>query len=106
VHEYKEADVIAPWLKRGIKNVRMLHTHDPKVADTDAFAAVLRTANAVWFNGGRQWNIVDSYMNTLTYKEFHNVLSAGDVYNMKARKIEKPGTGASERRGGEGGEGG
>ena len=43
----------------------MLHTHDPKVADTEAFAAVLRTANAVWFNGGRQWNIVDSYMNTL-----------------------------------------
>jgi cyanophycinase len=79
VREYKEADVIAPWLKRGIKNVRMLHTHDPKVADTEAFAAVLRTANAVWFNGGRQWNIVDSYMNTITYKEFHNVLARGGV---------------------------
>ena len=36
---------------------------------------VLRTANAVWFDGGRQWNIVDSYMNTLTYREFHKVLS-------------------------------
>ena len=79
VREYKEADIVAPWLKRGIKNVRMLHTHDPKVADTEAFAAVLRTANAVWFNGGRQWNIVDSYMNTLTYKEFHNVLARGGV---------------------------
>ena len=77
--EYKESDVIAPWLKRGLKNVRMLHTHDPKVADTEAFAAVLRTANAVWFNGGRQWNIVDSYMNTLTYREFHNVLARGGV---------------------------
>ena len=79
VREYKEADIIAPWLKRGIKNVRMLHTHDPKVADTEAFAAILRTANAVWFNGGRQWNIVDSYMNTTTYKEFHNVLARGGV---------------------------
>lgn len=79
VREYKEADILAPWLKRGIKNVRMLHTHDPKVADTEAFAAVLRTANAVWFNGGRQWNIVDSYMNTLTYKECHNVLARGGV---------------------------
>ncbi len=79
MREYKEADIVAPWLKRGIKNVRMLHTHDPKVADTEAFAAVLRTANAVWFNGGRQWNIVDSYMNTLTYKEFHNVLARGGV---------------------------
>jgi len=76
---YKEEDVIGPWVKRGIKNVRMLHTHDPQVADTDAFAAVLRSANGVWFNGGRQWNIVDSYMNTLTYKEFHNVLARGGV---------------------------
>jgi cyanophycinase len=79
LHAYTEADVIAPWLKRGIRNVRMLHTHDPKVADTDAFAAALRTANAVWFNGGRQWNIVDSYRNTLTYREFHNVLARGGV---------------------------
>ena len=79
VRAYKEEDVIGPWVKRGIKNVRMLHTHDPKVADTEAFAAVLRGADAVWFNGGRQWNIVDSYMNTLTYKEFHQVLARGGV---------------------------
>lgn len=76
---YNEAEIIAPWVKRGIRNVRMLHTHDPKVADTEAFAAVLRTANAVWFSGGRQWNIVDSYMNTRTYKEFHQVLARGGV---------------------------
>jgi cyanophycinase len=57
----------------------MLHTHDPAVADTEAFAAILRTADAVWFNGGRQWNIVDSYMNTLTFKEFHQVLARGGV---------------------------
>ncbi len=76
---YKEEDVIASWKKRGVKNVRMLHTHDPKVADTEAFAAPLREANAVWFDGGRQWNIVDSYMNTLTYQEFHKVLERGGV---------------------------
>jgi cyanophycinase len=79
VRAYKEEEVIGPWVKRGIRNVRMLHTHDPKVADTEACAAVLRSANAVWFNGGRQWNIVDSYMNTLTYREFHNVLARGGV---------------------------
>jgi len=77
LHEYKEEEEIAPWLRRGLKNVRMLHTADPKVADTEAFAQVLRDANAVWFNGGRQWNIVDSYANTLTYKEFHKVLERG-----------------------------
>jgi cyanophycinase len=79
LHDYKEEEEIAPWLRRGLKNVRMLHTADPKVADTEAFAAVLREANAVWFNGGRQWNIVDSYANTLTYREFHKVLERGGV---------------------------
>jgi len=79
VQPYDETQVVASWLRRGIKNVKMLHTHDPKVADTEAFASVLRDADAVWFNGGRQWNIVDSYAGTLTYKEFHNVLARGGV---------------------------
>lgn len=79
VRPYDEAQVVGSWIKRGLKHVRMLHTHDPKVADTERFAAVLRDADAVWFNGGRQWNIVDSYAGTLTYKEFHNVLARGGV---------------------------
>ena len=79
IRVYKEEDVVASWKRRGIKNVSMLHTHDPKVADTEAFAEPLREANAVWFEGGRQWNIVDSYMNTLTYREFHKVLERGGV---------------------------
>lgn len=79
VQPYVESEVVATWVKRGIRNVRMLHTHDPKVADTEAFASILRDADAVWFNGGRQWNIVDSYAGTLTYREFHNVLARGGV---------------------------
>ena len=42
-------------------------TEDGKVkayAEQDAFIAPLKQAHGVWFNGGRQWNIVDSYMNT------------------------------------------
>jgi cyanophycinase len=79
IRVYNEETVVAPWKKRGLKNVRMLHTHDPKVADTEGFVQPLKEANAVWFIGGRQWNIVDSYMNTLTYKEFHKVLERGGV---------------------------
>ena len=79
ITQYKEEDVVRSWVNRGVKNVRMLHTHDPKVADTEAFVKDLREADAVWFNGGRQWNIVDSYANTLTYREFHNVLERGGV---------------------------
>ena len=77
LNTYQEADVIRSWTRRGLKNVKMLHTHDPKVADTEAFVKDLREADAVWFNGGRQWNIVDSYAGTLTYREFHKVLERG-----------------------------
>src|SRR5262245_50672890 len=76
---YNEENVVANWKRRGLKNVRMLHTHDPKVADTEEFIQSLREANAVWFEGGRQWNIVDSYVNTLAYREFHKVLERGGV---------------------------
>jgi cyanophycinase len=76
---YTEEKAVAGWKKRGVNNVHMLHTHDPKVADTEEFAKILRTANGVWFDGGRQWNIVDSYANTLTLKEFHKVLERGGV---------------------------
>ena len=55
VRPYDEAQIIASWLKRGLTNVKMLHTHDPKVADTEAFIKDLMDADAVWFNGGRQW---------------------------------------------------
>jgi cyanophycinase len=33
----------------------------------------------VWFNGGRQWNIVDSYAKTKTLQEFNKVLERGGV---------------------------
>jgi cyanophycinase len=66
-------------VKRGIKNVTMLHTHDPKIADTDTFVADLKDADAVWFNGGRQGNIVDSYAKTKTLQEFNKVLERGGV---------------------------
>lgn len=79
IKTYKEEQVLASWKKRGLTNVWMLHTHDPKVADTEEFAKVLRDANGVWFDGGRQWNIVDSYANTLTLREFHKVLERGGV---------------------------
>lgn len=76
---YDEAKVLQSWKARGLTNVHMLHTYDPRVADTDAFAATLKDAKGVWFNGGRQWNIVDSYAKTRTYTAFHDVLARGGV---------------------------
>lgn len=76
---YGDSAVLAPWRARGLTNVHLLHTHDPKVADTEAFAAVLEGATGVWFNGGRQWNLVDSYAGTRTERAFHAVLARGGV---------------------------
>jgi cyanophycinase len=76
---YEEEKVVASWKKLGLTDVHMLHTTDPKVADTEEFARILRDAKGVWFNGGRQWNIVDSYAHTRTEAEFHKVLERGGV---------------------------
>lgn len=77
---YVENEVVGPWKRGlGLEHVRMLHTHDPKVADMEEFVAPLREADAVWFLGGRQWHIVDSYKNTLTEREFRRVLERGGV---------------------------
>src|SRR5262245_12232138 len=79
VRVYKEEEVLKSWKEKGLTNVHMLHTHDPKVANTEEFAKVLTDANAVWFIGGRQWNLVDSYADTLTLREFNKVLERGGV---------------------------
>lgn len=63
----------------GMKNVTVLHTRDRNVANTEAFAAPLRKASGVWFGGGRQWRLVDSYADTLTLKEIWKVLERGGV---------------------------
>jgi cyanophycinase len=77
---YDPEKVLASWKKDyGLTQVTMLHTADPKIADTEGFAKVLRETKGVWFVGGRQWNLVDSYAHTLTEKEFHAVLDRGGV---------------------------
>ncbi len=61
----------------GAKNVVILHTTDKRVADSDQFAAVIARAGGVWFEGGRQWHLVDSYAGTKTEQAFHAVLTRG-----------------------------
>ncbi len=63
----------------GLKNVTVLHTRDRNVANTEAFAAPIREASGVWFGGGRQWRLVDSYADTLTLKEIWKLLERGGV---------------------------
>ena len=63
----------------GAKNVYVLHTRDRKIADSDSFVAVIKKAGGVWFEGGRQYHLVEDYGGTKTETEFRNVLARGGV---------------------------
>lgn len=63
----------------GARHVIVLHTIDRAVANADSFVAPLRHAGGVWFEGGRQWHLVDSYAGTKTEQAFHDVLARGGV---------------------------
>jgi len=63
----------------GIKHVTLFHTSDFKEANSEKFIAPLKNATAVYFEGGRQWRIADSYLNTLTHQAFIDVLNRGGV---------------------------
>src|SRR5438445_1005334 len=65
--------------KAGVKNLTILHTTDRQVADSKKFVEPLRKARGVWFGGGRQWRLVDSYLNTRTLRELRAVLDRGGV---------------------------
>lgn len=63
----------------GATQVTQLHTKRLTEANSEAFVASLRQATGVFFVGGRQWRIADSYLNTLTHQAFNEVLERGGV---------------------------
>lgn len=70
---------LATWQQMDAASVTCLHTNDPAEADTEEFVLSIREATAVWFNGGRQWRIADSFLGTLAEAEFRRVLERGGV---------------------------
>jgi cyanophycinase len=76
---YDQKDIDEVKKQTGIKQVVLLHTSDLKEANSEAFIAPLKKATAVYFVGGRQWRIADSYLNTLTHQAFFDVLNRGGV---------------------------
>ncbi len=57
----------------------VIHTTDPKVADTEEFVKPLLDATGVWLEGGRHWRLADAYLNTRTLKELFQLLDRGGV---------------------------
>ena len=75
--ETRTVDLVKAQTK--IKKVTRLHTVDLKEANSEKFVEALKTATGVFFEGGRQWRIADSYLNTLTHQAFFDVLNRGGV---------------------------
>ena len=68
-----------PFENAGATDITVLHTYDPEVADTDAFVEPLLDARGVWFTGGRQWRLADSYLGTKVHDALWDVLDRGGV---------------------------
>lgn len=78
-----EYDQFYPGLRQfraaGATNLTVIHTNDRAEADSEAFVGPIREAGGVWFPGGRQWRLADSYLGTRSEEEFHRVLERGGV---------------------------
>jgi len=64
---------------RGAVRVTVLHTDNRDTADSRFFTRPLEEATGVWFGGGRQWRLVDSYKGTRSETMFRQVLERGGV---------------------------
>ena len=67
------------WKQAGASRVHTYFTKDRAVADADSFVAVLQRAGGVWFEGGRQFRLVDAYAGTRSEAAFRAVLERGGV---------------------------
>lgn len=67
------------WTDHGFDRVTVLHTRDSEEADTGEFVVPLREADAVWFGGGRQSRLADTYLDTAFEKELRALYERGGV---------------------------
>ena len=73
-------DSAAEFLRScGATDVVILHTGSKDTANSENFTRPLEQATGVWFGGGRQWRLVDSYGGTRTEEMFRRVLERGGV---------------------------
>lgn len=64
---------------QGATNLTVVHTSDRDEANSEEFVRPITEAHGVWFGGGRQWRLVDSYAGTRTEEQLSKVLERGGV---------------------------
>jgi cyanophycinase len=67
------------WREQGLANLTILHTRSRETADEDQFVKPLTDATGVWFGGGDQNRLIDTYLGTSTEREIRGVLARGGV---------------------------
>ena len=72
-------EIIQRWIERGLGSVSVLHTRDRKEADSATFVQPLSKATAVWFLGGQQSRLADSYVGTATERAIVDLFRRGGV---------------------------
>lgn len=82
--EFIEKDPDFEALRNGFKtagfsNVTILHTRNRDVANSPEFYNTITQAKGIWFAGGRQWRLADSYLNTKTHMAIRSLLQDGGV---------------------------
>ncbi len=63
----------------GVINITALHTKSREEANSKDFFQPILNADGVWFTGGRQWRIADSYLETGTQTALEELLKRGGV---------------------------
>ena len=70
---------VAWWRKQKLAELTILHTRSRNEADREEFVEPLKRATGVWFLGGNQAWLIDTYSGTRTEAEMHKLLERGGV---------------------------
>jgi cyanophycinase len=70
---------LAIWREQTLADLTILHTRSRVTADEPQFVRPLTLATGVWFVGGDQNWLIDTYLGTSTEREIRGVLARGGV---------------------------
>jgi cyanophycinase len=81
--ETEESDAIDEemdfWREQKLARLTVLHTRSREMADDAEHARPLEDATGIWFVGGQQSLLADTYLGTLSEQMIHNVFKRGGV---------------------------
>ncbi len=72
-------DELEYWRAQKLARLTILHTRSRETANDIDFASPLADATGVWFGGGNQAFLADTYLGTVSERMIHNVMRRGGV---------------------------